>query len=211
MVGEFAQAKHRRWKLTDPDSVHQKRRDEDAECARILGCGIRWLGLPDAIYRGDRYASDAALYGALDPEELALAQHLAEELHGLPETDEAAVFFVPLGVGSHVDHQLVFEAGRQLARRGVEVWAYEDLPYAIHSPEALRERLARLGPAVGSMELSGVTGWLDRKVAAVAAYDSQVPVIFRFTDDFAGAIVDHARNAGEPSGAAERFWRVMPG
>src|SRR5688500_18662938 len=62
MVGEFAAWKHSRWKLTDPDAVVEARRAEDAAAARTLGCTVRWLGWPDAIYRGDRYRSDAELF-----------------------------------------------------------------------------------------------------------------------------------------------------
>ncbi|NBJ10645.1 hypothetical protein GR304_06935 [Microvirga sp. SYSU G3D207] len=66
MVGEFAASKHERWKLTDPDQVLAARRNEDAAAARALGCDVRWLGLPDAIYR-DRYTSDRELFGPLPP------------------------------------------------------------------------------------------------------------------------------------------------
>src|SRR3712207_8992516 len=59
MVGEFAAWKHSRWKVSDAEQVLAVRRAEDGEAARVLGCGVRWLGLPDAIYRGDRYNSDS--------------------------------------------------------------------------------------------------------------------------------------------------------
>ena len=134
MVGEFAERKHSRWNVSDLDAVPATRRSEDERAAAALGCSVRWLGLPDAIYRGDRYTSDASLYGAPHPEELPLADHLAEELLRLPEWRPGSDVFVSLGVGDHVDHQLVFEAGRRLAQRGVRVWAYEDLPYGIHTP-----------------------------------------------------------------------------
>ncbi len=62
MVGAFAAWKHERWKLTDPDQVLEARRAEDAAAAQALGCDVRWLGLPDAIYR-DRYTSDHELFG----------------------------------------------------------------------------------------------------------------------------------------------------
>jgi LmbE family N-acetylglucosaminyl deacetylase len=84
MVGEFAAWKHERWKLTDPDQVLEVRRAEDAAAARTLGCHVRWLGLPDAIYR-DRYTSDHELFGPLPSEERELALHLAEEIRDLPE------------------------------------------------------------------------------------------------------------------------------
>lgn len=211
MVGPFAAWKHARWQLDDPDAVQQARRSEDEAAAAALGCGLRWLGLPDAIYRGDRYGSDAELYGALHDEEPALAAHLGQELRQLPEWRPGNRVFVPLAVGSHVDHQLVFEAGRQLARAGVEVFAYEDLPYAIHTPDALDRRLAEVGAAVGAPVLVPLApDALARKLEAVGCYASQLPVIFRFTDDFRGALVQHARRVGGALGPAERFWPVLP-
>lgn len=207
MVGDFAAWKHARWQLTDVDQVVATRRDEDARAAAILGAGLRWLGLPDAIYR-DRYASDAQLYGSLHPDEMALADHLAEELAQLPEWRPGNAVFVPLAVGSHVDHLLVFEAGLRLAARGFDVWAYEDLPYAIHTPQGVAARLAQArGHTVEGEDRFDIAATLDAKLDAIACYASQLPVIFRFTDDFRCAMAAHAASAadGRP---AERFWRL---
>jgi LmbE family N-acetylglucosaminyl deacetylase len=211
MVGEFASWKHARWGVTSADEVLEVRRREDQAAANELGARVRWLGLPDAIYRGERYQQDAELFGELVPDELALAAHLAEELVGLPEWVDGTRVFVPLGVGNHVDHQLVFEAGRALAARGVEVYAYEDTPYAIHTPAGVAARLARVGDAVGEPVLVPIGKQLERRIAAIARYETQVPVIFRFTADFAGAIRDHARSVGGALGPAERYWPVKGG
>jgi LmbE family N-acetylglucosaminyl deacetylase len=210
MVGEFAAWKHERWKVTDAEQVLAVRRAEDADAARALGAPVRWLGLPDAIYRGDRYKSDPELFGALNGEELELAAHLADEIHQLPEWREGMRVFVPLGVGSHVDHQLVFEAGRHLASQGTEVYAYEDCPYAIHTPAGLDARLAILGAAVGEPLLIPIGDALERRIEAIACYKSQVPVIFRFTTDFRSSVADFALKTGGPMGPAERFWPVRP-
>jgi len=210
MVGEFAAWKHSRWKVSDPEEVLAVRRAEDAAAARALGCGVRWLGLPDAIYRGDRYRSDSELFGTLRPEELELAAHLAEEIGQLPEWRDGTRVFVPLGVGAHVDHQLVFEAGRQLAAKGVEVHAYEDCPYAIHTPQGVAARLAALGGAVGEPVVVPIGPMLERRLEAIACYGSQVPVIFRFTSDFRRAIADFSLDRGGGEGPAERFWPVRP-
>lgn len=209
MVGEFAAQKHSRWRLDDPDAVHSARRGEDARSAEVLGCTIRWLGMPDAIYRGERYTDDASLYADPHPEEMPLADHLADELSHLPEWRAGMQVFVPLGIGQHVDHQLVFEAGAALARRGVEVWAYEDLPYAIHTPAGVGERVARLEGRVGAPIALPIDAWLDCKLDAIAAYASQVPVIFRFTHDYREATRRHAARVAGGDGAAERFWRVV--
>lgn len=208
MVGDFAAWKHKRWKLTDPDQVLATRRIEDADAARTLGCSVRWLGLPDAIYRGERYTADPQLFGPLHPDELPLAEHLAEEIQSLPEWRDGNRVFVPLGIGSHVDHQLVFEAGRCLAAQGVEVYAYEDTPYAIHTPEGRAKRLAAVSDKVGEPMLVPIAETLERRLKAIAAYRSQVPVIFRFTTDFRAAVTEFACKVGGSLGPAERFWPV---
>jgi LmbE family N-acetylglucosaminyl deacetylase len=208
MIGEFAAWKHRRWKVADAEQVQEVRRAEDAAAARVLGCDVRWLGLPDAIYRGDRYRSDPELFGALKSEELELASHLADEIRLLPEWREGIRVFVPLGVGSHVDHQLVFEAGRRLAARGIDVYAYEDCPYAIHTPAGVEARLNSLGKAVGEPVIVPIGDGLEKRIEAIACYGSQVPVIFRFTADFRGAVAEFARRVGGSLGPAERFWPV---
>jgi LmbE family N-acetylglucosaminyl deacetylase len=210
MVGEFAAWKHSRWKVSDAEQVLATRRAEDAEAAKTLGCSVRWLGLPDAIYRGERYNSDSELFGALQNEEMELASHLAEEIRQLPEWDEDTRVFVPLGVGNHVDHQLVFEAGRRLASGRVKVYAYEDCPYAIHTPEGVSARLAILGDAVGEPIAVPIGATLERRLDAIACYRTQVPVIFRFTSDFRQAIGEFARAIGGAEGPAERFWPVRP-
>lgn len=208
MVGAFAAWKHERWKLTDPDQVLATRRAEDEQAARTLGCDVRWLGLSDAIYR-DRYTSDTELYGTLHPEDLELSGFLADEIRHLPEWRESSRVFVPLGVGSHVDHQLVFEAGRRLAAQGTEVYAYEDCPYAIHTPAGVRARLTALGDTVGKAVSVPIASTLEQRLEAIACYRSQVPVIFRFTDDFRQAVTGFARAIGDRAGPAERFWPVL--
>lgn len=206
MVGDFAAWKHARWRIDDPDRLVAARREEDAQAAAVLGCGLRWLGLPDAIYRGENYSSDAALFGPMHPDEWELAEHLALEVRGLPEWADDATVFVPLGVGMHVDHQLVFETGRILARSGARVLAYEDSPYVIHTPPGLEARLAQIGDALEAPILLPIADVLETKIKAIGCYVSQVPVIFRFTADYAAAVRDFAAERGGGLGPAERFW-----
>jgi hypothetical protein len=78
-VGGLTAWKHSCWRLTDPDAVLAAQMQRDAEAAQTLGFSVRWLRLPDAIYRGDRYTSDRELFGPLHDEEHARADHLSEE------------------------------------------------------------------------------------------------------------------------------------
>lgn len=49
----------------------------------------------------------------------------------------------------------------------------------------------------------------EAKLQAVACYRSQLPVIFRFTADFRGALRAHALDAGRGQALCERFWPVL--
>lgn len=211
VVGElssFAKFKHARWNVGEFSDVHSTRRVEDAAAARILGCRLRWLGLPDAIYRGDVYQSDSQLYRLIDGEALELAEHLSVELVGLPEWSTSARVYVPLGVGLHADHQIVFYTGLMLAAVGYEVVAYEDTPYVIHTPDSLKERLKQVDIYLKNPVIFPVNPlFLDIKLEAVSQYRSQLPVLFRFNPDYRMAIMDYAAKVGCGM-SAERFWPI---
>ena len=208
LVGDFARWKHSRWGHDSADAVLGVRRGEDSAAAAVLGCRTRWLGYFDAIYRGDRYARDGELFGELQEVEEGLAPLIADEIVALPEWVAGTTVYVPLAIGDHVDHQITFAAGRLLAARGIPVFAYEDCPYAIHSPQRIAPRLAALGDQIGPPIAMPTPTTLSRRIAAIAAYTTQVPVIFRFTDDMPGAVTAHAEAVGGELGPAERYWRV---
>lgn len=208
----FARWQHQRWGTAGTDTLTIRRAEEGA-AAGILGCETRWLAHLDAIYRGDRYLSDEALFGPLVPDEAPLVERIAAEVLALPELarapDGAATLYVPLAAGGHVDHQIVYAVGRAVARRGGgairRVLAYEDYPYAALD-DHLTRRLAAVAGDLGEAELAPIAGTLARRIAAIAAYRSQLPVIFRFTADWPAAVGDYARRTGAGRGPAERYW-----
>jgi len=209
LVGDFARWKHRRWGYESADAVLTVRREEDAAAAEILGCRTRWLGYFDAIYRGERYAADGELFGYLKEVEAGLVPLIADGIMSLPEWEAGTRVYVPLAIGGHVDHQITFATGQLLAARGITVFAYEDCPYAIHSPQGVIPRLTALAGRVGPAALVAIEDTLDRRLAAITAYTTQVPVIFRFTADMPGAVATHARKTGGALGAAGRYWSVL--
>jgi hypothetical protein len=133
---------------------------------------------------------------------------IADEIMSLPEWEEGTTVYVPLAIGDHVDHQITFAAGQLLAARGIPVFAYEDCPYAIHSPHRVAPRLEALGEQIGPPIAMPTPTTLARRIAAIDAYTTQVPVIFRFTDDMPGAVTAHAETVGGELGPAERYWPV---
>jgi LmbE family N-acetylglucosaminyl deacetylase len=210
VLNQFARWKHSRWGLTDMDAVRDQRQFEDSGAAAILRVQTRWLGIPDAIYRGDRHVSDHELYGSVQPAEQPLASLIADEIQALPEWADTSAVFVPLAAGSHVDHQLVFLAGRHLAKNSVQVLAYEDCPYVIHTPQALELRLTELADCLGPPCYVPIATTFDRRLEAIQLYATQVPVVFRFTRDVRGAVWDFCRRLAPELGPVERFWPVLP-
>lgn len=74
------------------------------------------------------------------------------------------VVVAPLGIGSHVDHQLVTEAARRLLDEGAPVVFYEDRPYACSmSDDEVIEHARRIEPRLVRREASGPMGPLKHQ------------------------------------------------
>lgn len=202
----FARWQHERWGTEAGDTVATRLAEDDAAAA-ILGCDTQILPFLDAIYRGDGYLSDEALFGTLLAADFPLAEQIVTVVTTLPAVSAPAdtVFYVPLAIGDHVDHQLVYRVGRLLAVRGWRVLAYEDFPYAILG-DAPDRRHAVIDGELGPPQVRPIGATLTRRLEAIAAYGSQLPVIFRFTDDWRATVVASARAIGGGTVAAERFW-----
>ena len=202
----FARWQHERWGTAGRGAV-AVRQDEERAAAAILRCATRTLPYLDAIYRGDRYLSDDALFGPVLAADQPSIDQLVADLVALPElvAEPAAALYVPLAIGNHVDHQIVFQVGEILAARGLRVLAYEDFPYALLG-DARARRLAALGDTLGEPELVSIAATLPRRIGAIEAYRTQVPTIFRFTDNWPAVVTAWAREVGGGRGVSERFW-----
>lgn len=116
------------------DTMAQRRLD-DERYAAFAEASIVWLDLPDAVFRG--YEGDDQLLGTPRADDPAPVDLLAREIARL----EPQRVYLPLGIGGHVDHQLIREVGFGLLRQGRQwimpgpdyagiVAFYEDFPYA---------------------------------------------------------------------------------
>src|SRR5687768_4997032 len=127
-LSDFAEAMHAVWGLS-ANEVIVSRQAEEAAAAAVLGAQTRVLPFRDAIYRGDYYLSNDDLFGSPAVEESTLPTAIAASLELGNAPDTTTRIYAPLGVGKHVDHQLVHLAAQELARGGWDVWFYEDIPY----------------------------------------------------------------------------------
>lgn len=203
----FAQSLHERWGLP-PDAVVSHRRAEDAVALRVLGAdALLWPAL-DAIYRRpDAYHDETSLFAVPavdDPLRGVVIDLVALLARRYPQAD----FYLPLAVGMHVDHQLVFTAATAaLLDAGAAVAYYEDFPYA-RQAGAVAQRLALIGHANLAPRLVPLDGaLLAAKIAAITAYASQLAALFGSAEAMPAAVTAYAAQVAQPPlSYAERLW-----
>jgi LmbE family N-acetylglucosaminyl deacetylase len=197
LLSPFAEAMHASWGL-GPDAVARRRNEDRAACAR-LGADLVHLPLPDCIYRRTRaadawrYSSRPDIFGAVHPEEEGdLLEEISRWLDALPAT---ARLVAPLGIGGHVDHQLVRRAAEASSRPITRYYAEQ--PYWARDPAALDA--LRAPPAWIEERVTLDDADLTAKLAAVAAYRSQAAKLY--PDGFGPG------SPGRRSLRDESFWR----
>jgi hypothetical protein len=149
-----------------------------------------------------------ALFGHLHPDD-ALGQNrslgLAERLAGMISSDHPLIY-APLGVGRHVDHQIVHSASRWLQEQGRRLAYYEDYPYA-ERPGALESALALARAQTWRMETIALNAEdLAAKIAALGFYKTQLSILFGGAEAMPGRIRDFAASRSPQQGFAERIW-----
>ena len=196
---------------------------EDERFALFAEATVVRLGLPDAVFRG--YEGDAQLLGSVRADDAAPVELLTREIARL---EPQRVYF-PLGIGSHVDHQLARRVGAALLAKGRAWqmpgpdWAslvafYEDFPYAYWEgfdpraglPAALT---AELPSDIGlAPELADIGNVVEAKIQGIARYESQVPHLFGSIAKMAEAVRTQgaavALSTGR-SGSVERYWAAV--
>jgi LmbE family N-acetylglucosaminyl deacetylase len=179
----FTEEIHQKWGLgSNPVAA---RRLEDEAAARTLGAEIKFGPFADAIYRLDTqtskamYIDDATLFGdvnandpVLDARRAAVVQAVVK-IFDLKESD---VIHAPLGVGHHVDHQLVRDMAKALVRwrPNNPVYFYEDYPYTRQGESAIQAALAALEMEVNRVKVPLDAQAIDAKIAAIKCYKSQL-------------------------------------
>lgn len=196
------------------------RRLEDERYAFFAEASVVFLDLPDAVFRG--YEGDGQLLGMPRDDDSAPFALLRQEI----ARHEPERVYLPLGIGDHVDHQLARAAGIALlgeSRRWVmpgpewtgRVVFYEDFPYAWWNDFARLDDLP--AHAFGELpedvslaaELADIEDQLERKIAGISLYASQIDRLFGGRSEMAAAVRGFAARTaalGGGSGAAERYW-----
>jgi LmbE family N-acetylglucosaminyl deacetylase len=197
------------------------RRLEDERYALFAEASLVFLDLPDAVFRG--YEGDDELLGSPRDDDDAPIDFVRREIARL----EPQKVYLPLGVGDHVDHQLMRRVGMAILGEGRAWimpgpdWAgtvtyYEDFPYAAWSGFG---RLDDLSADVRAEIPDGVSLWpeyadisdqVERKISGITLYESQIGRLFGGVKPMADTVRRRGRQVAELGGFAgayaERYW-----
>lgn len=199
------------------------RKVEDERYAFHAEASVVWMDLPDAVFRG--YEGDGQLLGAPRPDDEPPFEALRREVLRL----EPQLVYFPLAVGNHVDHRhcrsvgvAMLEAERRWVMPGPDmigrVVFYEDFPYAWWSgfdgPWSLPGDFA-LPPGIQlQARYSDVTDTVERKLAGIRLYASQIPRLFTDERGVRRDVLGYGAKLaalGGIQGYAERYWGTVRG
>jgi len=210
-LSSFALLQHHYW--GDPPHPMALRRAEDMAALTLLKADWYHVGYLDAVYRSDAggqwlYTDLETLLGQVQPgDPMASAQaNLITQVLGFTRHATDPVIYAPLGVGQHVDHQIVHSAARQLVGRGCRVAFYEDYPYA-GEPGASEAALAAAGAEDWRLEVIPLDAAdVTAQVKAVDYYRSQLGTLFRGGEAMPNQVWGFAASRSPETGLAERIW-----
>lgn len=205
-MGPLAEEFHGDWNLPHDEAV-TARLNEDLAAMQVMGCDSLWLGLLDSIYRMPfAYDTREKLFGrplSHDPLYTSLYDALPRLRTLLPE----AHYYVPMGIGYHVDHQIVYDVALDVLKGQYAL--YEDVYYVLLAGERER-RMADIHLTL-QPELIDVTTTIDRKIAAINCYASQVPELFGGSEAMERDIRGYAASLAAAEGTyAEQVWLPVP-
>jgi O-antigen/teichoic acid export membrane protein/LmbE family N-acetylglucosaminyl deacetylase len=187
-VSWLAQRNLRAWNMHSSSTPFAERRVEDQVAASRLGAETLHMGLLDAMYR--RKANGEFLYPTstvevpIDPEDRSVTgevlQRMLREVARRFEGSGGISWFVPLGIGGHVDHVLVRDSAEAVF--GPDSLAYyEEIPYVARKEN--RDLLVngpaqRVAESWTSTSVALTQPEIEARIEAAACYSSQIPGLF---------------------------------
>lgn len=196
-LSPFAGEIHRRWG-TGRDVVAARQMEDQTACA-VVGVLPHFLNIPDCIYRNNPHTGkpmigkNEDLFQPHPPNEIEVISTIKNYLAQIPPDVKIVS---PLGIGRHIDHQLVRAAVQDLQR---PLWFYADFPYAA------REKMPPetwLPPVYQTIEVTMDEKALEKWVQAVACYKSQLSTFWHSLPNIKKSITDFYHS--DPYG--HRIW-----
>ncbi len=128
---------------------YDRRRAEDKAAMASLGVDFIWLGYREILFRENIPLFRYWPCFRKTPSNVTLSHALAADLLDICRKTGCKNLILPMAIGQHMDHQIVFQAGAQLLSKEIKtcrIFFYEDYPYVLF-PNMLHYRMK-------------ITGWL---------------------------------------------------
>jgi LmbE family N-acetylglucosaminyl deacetylase len=123
--------------------LYQNRHSEDQNASEILGIGKPiWLGFRDAPFRNWFYWSFQSIILGNHKSDAYVTDKILTRVMLLCQEYEPKTIFLPLAIGTHVDHRLVHQLWCKLPSQ-TNIIFYEDRPY-VFLPQSLPIRMAQI-------------------------------------------------------------------
>jgi LmbE family N-acetylglucosaminyl deacetylase len=161
--------------IADVHTFKKARTQEDRRALKLLGVEeVTALGMTDGGYREmdghPVYTSHQLLFSGNIYDSPEWVEQLSQKLRQVMRKDAQVV--VPFGVGQHADHLLVRQLIEEVVPRQHLSW-YMDIPYAFQVHNWTGKQLRQFFRSARSWRQTS-----ERKVGALEAYGSQIPVLF---------------------------------
>mgnify|MGYP001262240701 CR=1 FL=1 len=206
----IAQELHLRWRAGETPVA--ARIEEDEAAAKVLGAVPQRMTVwADCIYRTDRqgqplYSTEGELFSAVHPHDDA--GRLIPTIV-LPPRDNIDVLYAPLGVGHHVDHQIVRDWALELGKQNpvLALKFYEEYPYSetTSALERARHFYDELGMSLEAESVLLSEADVEAKIRAIALYRSQISTFWENSETMGLAVRQYMRRVGSGS-LVERYW-----
>lgn len=190
----------------DPALPTAKRRQEEEAYAQVLGAGCKLVyhDFDEALVR--KQGSFEAIYDphSFGPADKAAADDISQILKAASAKGETLL--LPMGLGHHLDHSLVRDAGLGITPLPARLYLYEDLPYAQdYTPDDIGVIAASFAAAHARTALPCLISYPDfeaTKRKGMSCYPSQ---------DGDGSVSAQTLDCGRrlvAEGVAERYWQL---
>ena len=175
----------------------------------ILAVDFAWFDWQEVLYRDTELADVIGLFGEpgdrmVHLQDAALFVILCNWLADLRMTYPRAQIVMPLSLGSHRDHRLLFQASLDVLDRD-QLLFFEDFPYATYQAEELTElvQLYHLTP----IEVD-ISQYLEQRIWVAECYQSQLPALYHSTSHFVDLIREYTSSLGGQQRFVERYWEI---
>lgn len=185
--------------LTEAGEITRINNNEERLVGSKMSSKLQLMGLPEALLRG--YPSWNSQF---DREKDRKIMKIVVEII-VNKLERYTEVYLPLGVGKHVDHLLVFKAVLKVKRenlhREINYYLFEDLPYAIHYNVETRIREVQKYCDANPI-LVNISSTIRQKVSLLSTYKSQL------SQQDIKSVKDYSRKLMPNNSYHERIWFI---